>query len=278
MSINIPTVAEKEFISDLHHEYRSMGFLTKGLVRTKTNVVGRTAQFPVINQGLAQTKAIQDKVIPMNVEYQAKVITLENWHAAEYTDIFFESDVSWDDRSELVTICTQAIGRRMDQLVIDALAAGATQTVGTYATGFTWALFTQAFETLRDNGAAGTEMYGLMSASAERQFLGETEVTSSDFVNYQPIAGTGFHMREIMGVKFVVIPSMSEGGLPLATANRDIYIFNKNAVGFASGMDLRVNTGYVDETMSWLVTAASKAGATVIDPRGVVELRILDTA
>lgn len=279
MSVNIPDVAITEFIADLHTEFRSMGFLTKNTMRTKTNVRGRTVQFPVLQQGLALRKALQDDVVPMNVDYDPVTLTLQDWYAAEYTDIFSQSDVNWDDKMELVQVCTRAIGRRSDQLAIDALAAAAPTAVGDFTTGFTWDLFREAFSTLRGQGAIGGEMHALIPASAEAQLLDEAQITSSDFVNNKVIAGAnGIDGNRIMGVIFHVIPDMAEGGLPLATANRRSYIYSKEALAYASGLDLDVHVDWVAQKTSWLVNALLKANAAVIDARGVVEVRTLETA
>ena len=279
MSIYIPDVAITDFVSDLHHQFRSQGFLTKDCVRTKTNVIGRTVQFPVQNQGIAMQKAIQDDVVPMNIDYDPITLTLQDWYAAEYTDIFSQKDVNWDDKMELVTACSESIGRRSDQLNIDVMEAGATNTVGDYTTAFTWDLLRSAFQTLRANGAVGPEMFAIISASAESQLLNVDQITNSDYVNQKAIAGTnGLDGQTIMGVTFKVIPDMTEGGLPLATANRDCYMFSKKAIGYASGIDLDVHVDWVPTKTSWLVNALLKANAAVIDPRGLVEIRILDTA
>jgi hypothetical protein len=257
-----------------------MGFLTKPSVRAKTNVIGRTVQFPVQNQGIAQQKAIQDDVIPMNVDYDPITLTLQDWYAAEYTDIFSQKDVNWDDKMELIQTCREAIGRRSDQLVIDVCEAGATNNVGDYSTAFSWLLFRQSFQTLRANGAIGPDMFCLISATAEQQLLALDEITNSDYVNYKAIAGKdGLNGQQIMGVTFIVIPDMTEGGLPLASGtDRDCYMFNRRAIGYGSGIDLDIHVDWVPVKTSWLVNAVLKANAAVIDARGLVEIRISDTA
>ena len=55
---------------------------------------------------------------------------MEDYIAAEYSDIFNQAKVNFQDRAELVQVVSGAIGRRMDQVVIDALvAASGTNTV-----------------------------------------------------------------------------------------------------------------------------------------------------
>ena len=279
MSANLPDVAITDFINDLHHQFRSQGNILKGSVREKTSVVGRTVQFPVQNQGIANQKALSDDVVPMNIDYDPITLTLQDWNAPEYTDIFSLNDVNWDDKMELVIACSEAIARRSDQLVIDVMESGATNTVGDYSTGYTWALFTAAFKTLRGNGAVGSDMFCAISASAEAQLLNVDQITNSDYVNRNVISGlNGLSGESIMGVTFNVLPDMTEGGLPLTGTQRDCYMYNRRAVGYASGKDLTVNVNYVPVKTSWLVNAMLKANAAVVDPRGLVEIRTLETA
>ena len=48
---------------------------------------------------------------------------MSDFNAAEYSDVFHQAKVNFDERSELVQVVSKAIGRRMDQLIIDALDA-----------------------------------------------------------------------------------------------------------------------------------------------------------
>jgi hypothetical protein len=41
---------------------------------------------------------------------------MEDWNAAEYSDIFMQQKVNFDERQELVQVVANAIGRRQDQL------------------------------------------------------------------------------------------------------------------------------------------------------------------
>jgi hypothetical protein len=51
---------------------------------------------------------------------------MSDYIAAEYSDIFSQQKVNFDERRELVQVVSGAIGRRMDQLVIDALSGSGT--------------------------------------------------------------------------------------------------------------------------------------------------------
>ena len=59
----------------------------------------------------------------MSLSYSLVTANMVNYIASEYSDVFNQSFVSFSDRTELSTAVGNAIGRRMDQVVIDAFDA-----------------------------------------------------------------------------------------------------------------------------------------------------------
>ena len=70
---------------------------------------------------MATRRIDQTDVIPMNIVHGNATATLEDWNAAEYTGIFNQQKVGYKEQDKLATIIANAIGRREDQLIIDAL-------------------------------------------------------------------------------------------------------------------------------------------------------------
>ena len=55
---------------------------------------------------------------------------MSDFVASEYSDIFLQTKINFDERRELATVVGSAIGRRQDQIIIDAInAASAGSTV-----------------------------------------------------------------------------------------------------------------------------------------------------
>jgi hypothetical protein len=77
-----------------------------------------------MGKGLANQKASQADVTPMDISHARQTATLQNWNAPEYTDIFDQAEVNFDE--ELAQTIAKAIGRREDQLIIDTLAGTTT--------------------------------------------------------------------------------------------------------------------------------------------------------
>ena len=122
MSKNLSAVAVQEFDSMVKQAYQGMGML-KPAVTVRNNVVGDTYKFRRMGKGLANQKSTSDLVTPMDVSHEFKTATLANWNAPEYTDIFDAQEVNFDEKQELANTIAGALGRRCDQLVIDAMDA-----------------------------------------------------------------------------------------------------------------------------------------------------------
>lgn len=279
MSVNLPNVFITQFESDVHQVFQSEGFQLKESVRYKSNVVGQTAVFPVMGKGMANQKPFQSDVNPMNVQYNPVPVNLEDWVAPEYTDIFAQQKINWDDRFELVKCSGMAIGRRCDQMIIDALDASGTANVIPFVVGdgFTYEVFLEAFRFLRQN-AAVMEVYCAIDAFAEQQLMQAAQLTQSFYVDRKPLTANGFSKLSIMGVTFIVIPDNDEGGLPLTGNDRTCFMYAKQSMGIAVGIDKRTEINYVPQKTSWLVNSLFSANAIAIDPTGIVEIHIDITA
>lgn len=279
MSIFVTNVSVIEFESDVHAEFQAKGFRTRNSVRLRNNVVGTTLSFPVSSEGIAQQKTLQADVVPMNVEYHPVPCNLTNWNASDYSDIFAQADINFDERMELVKTSAMSIGRRMDQMNIDALVAGTPATIiPDGGTNFTYEKLRAGIRGLHANNAGDGGIYCLISAEAESQLLDEEKLTSSFFVNQKVIENGGLQGLKLAGVNWIVIGNMTEGGLPKSGNIRQCFMYDKQAMGMGIGIDFRTEINYIPEKLSWLVSSVFKAGAVMVDPLGVVQIAIDETA
>jgi hypothetical protein len=251
------------------------GMQLRGTVRLKTGVNGSTHRFPKINKGVATPRIPQSDVTPMNIGHGYADAALTDWNAADYSDIYDLAALSFDERQELVTTATMAIGRRLDQLIIDSMAASAYSTqvsenVGGTNTGLNLAKILRAKRLLDDNGVPGTDRHIVCSARAIEQALLETEVTSGDFNVLRPLL-TG-ELKGFAGFQIHMIEARDEGGIPVATNVRNNFAFHKDAVGLAIAIDMRTDVNWIPEKTSTLINAMFKAGAVTVETAGVIDL------
>ena len=181
MSINLSAVAVTEFDSMVKHAYQGMGLL-KNAVTVRNNVVGDTYKFRKMGKGTANQKTTAADVDPMDVGHSLITATLANWNAPEYTDIFDAAEVNFDEKQELANTIAGALGRRCDQLVIDAMDGSTPDTTAVAAGGanLTMAKIIDAQVELRDQGVPNSELFAVIEAGGLGGLFIDEKATSGD--------------------------------------------------------------------------------------------------
>jgi hypothetical protein len=277
MSINLSAVAVTEFDSMVKHAYANAGLL-KNAVTLRNNVVGDTYKFRRMGKGLANQKTSSADVDPMDVGHAFKTATLANWNAPEYTDIFDAQDVNFDEKQELATTIAGALGRRCDQLVIDAMDASTPLTTAVPAggTNLTIAKINAAQVELRDQGVPNTELFAVIEAGGLGGLLGDEKAVSSDYQAVKALVSG--EINTLVGFQFIILETRAEGGLTEASNVVDSWFFQRPAVGLAIGIDMKTEINYVPQKTSWLTNGMLKAGSVVRDEGGLVKVQYDKTA
>lgn len=274
MSASISTAFIAQFDAEVKQAYQGAAKLF-GTVRTKTGVVGSTHRFPKLGKGLAQPRIPQTDVVPMNVQHSNVTATLEDWSAPEYSDVYDLQKINFDERKELKMAIASAMGRRNDQLIIDAADAGASATqvsdnIGGTDSGVNTDKLRRAKRLMDAAGVPATDRTFVHSAVGLEQLLGETSATSSDFNSVKALVNG--EIDTWLGFKFIMIEDRDEGGLDLTSNIRKNFAYHKQALGLAVGIDMRTEMNYVPEKTSWLVNGMFSAGAVGIEDAGIIEV------
>jgi len=272
MSKVLSSVAVTEFDSLVKHAYQNAGLL-KGAVTVRNNVVGDTYKFRNMGKGLANQKSTSDLVTPMDITHGFATATLQNWNAPEYTDMFDAQTVNFDEKQELASTIAQSLGRRCDQLVIDAMDAETTYagTVVEDGKNLTTEKIIEAQVALRAQGVPNSNLYAAINAQGLGGLLNQQEITSSDYNNVKALVNGD--VDTFGGFKFVVIEDRAEGGLTEAADIVDSYFFSQDAVGLAIGIDIKTDVDWIADRTSWLCNGMLKAGAVSRDGLGIVKVQ-----
>ena len=270
MSINLSPVAVTEFDSMVKHAYQGMGKL-KGAVTVRNNVVGDTYKFRAMGKGLANQKATSADVDPMDISHSLITATLANWNAPEYTDIFDAQEVNFDEKQELAQTIAGALGRRTDQLIIDAMDAASPTAVGNGATGLTAGDQIDAKVQLVKNGVGSGDLFTVINGTGLAGLLSDEKITSADYQNVKALVNG--EVNTFAGFNVVVLEDRAEGGLTVATDVVSAYAFSRDAIGLAVGIDMKTSIDYVPQKTSWLCNGMLKAGAAVRDVSGLIEIK-----
>jgi N4-gp56 family major capsid protein len=281
MSISLSNAFVTLFDAEVKQAYQGKAMLV-GAVRQRRGVEGSTVKFPKVGKGVATVRISQADVTPLNVAFSNVTCTLSDFNAAEYSDIFSQAKVNFDERQELVQVLGNAIGRRQDQLILDALtAASGTGTVGNDIggtdTNLNVAKLRDAKRQLDRANVPPEGRHIILHASGLASLLSETSVTSSDFNTVKALVSG--EINTFLGFTFHVMGDRTEGGLIIdSNLDRVSFAFHKDAIGYAEGIAPRTEVNYIPEKTSFLVNSVFSAGAIAIDAEGIVKITARETA
>jgi hypothetical protein len=275
MAVSISNAFVTLFDSEVKQAYQGQRLLA-GVTRERAGVEGSTVKFPKIGKGSATIRVPQTDVTPLNVSYSQVTATMHDYIAAEYSDIFNQQKVNFNERQELVQVVSGAIARRMDQIVLDALDASSTSltvanSIGGSTTNLNIEKLREAKKLLDGKNVPMEGRSILIHANSLSALLGETEVTSADFNTVRALV-TG-DINTFMGFRFITFGDRDEGGLPVdGSDDRTLYAFHRDALGLGIGMNQTSRVDYIAEKTSFLVASMFSAGAVAIDDEGIVKI------
>ena len=221
--------------------------------------------FRLMGKGVAtQRTGSSADVVPMNITHDLKVATLTDWEAPEYTDIYDQQTVNFDEVVELATTIAGAMGRRDDQTIISALVTTTNEL--TAAAALNLEAITGAAKKLNEVEAPMEDRYFVTDEIGLKDLLNDATITSADY-NTVRLLMSG-DIDTFMGFKWKIIGSgRAEGGL-----SGNSYAYHKSAIGHAVGIDMKTKVDYVPHKSSWLSVGLWKGGSVLIDEQGCVKI------
>ena len=258
----------KQYESDVHLAFQRMGSKLRTTVRGKKNVQGASTVFQKMGRGTATTKARHAAVPVMNVGHGTLEIFLKDYYAGEWLDALDEIKTPGDERSAVVNSGAYALGRKTDELVIDALRTS-TNFAGLDTDGLTKAKVLAAFEMLGtadvpDDG----DRFAVIGWKQWSDLLQIPEFANADYVGEEDLPWQGTQAKKWLGTLW-----MPHSGLTAEAGVRFCHWYHKAAVGHASGCEVRSDVTWHGDRASFFVSNMMSQGAGIVDPAGVVTLR-----
>ena len=281
MSRNLTANEQASFDARVKAAYE-LGGMLRATVEIADNIVGSTHRFHKMGKGLATKRIDQTDVIPMNITHGNATATLEDWNAAEYTGIFNQQKVPYKEQDKLASIIANAIGRREDQLILDALDASATtltvaSSIGGAATGLNTAKCRRARRLLNEQGVPkgrGDRSFVISSEGME-QLLGDSDANTVD-KNVIKALFDG-DISHWVGFDFIELEERDEGGLPKSGNDRTNFAYHKMSAGLAVGLNMRTEVNYIPVKTSHLANGIFSAGSVAIDALGIVDVTTVES-
>lgn len=270
MSANLSSVAVTLFDTQVKKAYQDSQKL-RNTVYVKTTKSANKMTFRKIGKGIASLRGTASAdVTPMGITHGTVEVTLADYVAPEYTDVFNQADVNFSEIKELGEVISGALGRRSDQMILDSLASG-TQTVGDSGAALSIDTLLAAKRTLDEKGVPSEDRYFVLEAKGLEDLLKTTQVTSTDYNTVKALVAG--NVDTFLGFKIIMLANRAEGGIPDDGTDFEAYAYHKRAVGFALNMDISTKIDWVPQKLSHLSVGTLKANAVLIDDEGVVKVK-----
>lgn len=283
MTISLTNVAIQQFEDQFIIEYQGRRTLEEG-VQVRRGVIGDAYKWPRIGPAVMELRGAPQSIIPASdVTHTQITTTFEDRILNTPTDIFQQAQVNASERQALAFDHAMAVGRRTDQIIINALnASGTTNTIVNGGTNMTLDKLRQASFLMNEDNVDPMLRFIAMHPSQLRSLLEETETTSSDFNTVKALVNG--ELDTFMGFKFFYIADRTEGGLPKVGNIRTCFAWQQRAMGMAfAGFEggqanPSVTIDWDPLRQSWLTISKLRAGSSALQPDGIVDIDCDETA
>lgn len=287
MARSLEDVTVIQFETEVKHAYQTKEATLVGTTTERKGIVASDYSFRRMDKGVAvERTAPSSDAIPMNVQHESIWCGMKNWEANEYTDIFQSKEVNFDEIKELAETIAGALGRRDDQIKLDAMAEGIFQVtpqsgtsgglvnfdIGGMDTNLNIEKLTAIAQYMDDSEVPETGRHIVFSASGKNSLLNSTQVASADYNSVKALVNG--EINTFMGFSFHLIGRRDEeGGLRLdATSTyREGYAWHESAIGYVNGIEMTTSVDWIPHKKSWLSVGNLRAGAVIRDIDGIVK-------
>ncbi|MDR0367440.1 MAG: hypothetical protein LBH41_02590 [Rickettsiales bacterium] len=261
----------KQFEAEVHLAFQQTGTKLRSTVRTKNNVRGSSTTFQKVGTGVASTKARHAPMSVMNLDHTPVECMLQDFYAGEWVDELDEIKTNIDERRVVACAGAYALGRKSDELIIAQLALAGTE-IDADDDGLTKAKILSSLEILNTNDVPDDgQRFAVVGVHQWNELLNLPEFSSADYVGESYPLLKGVESRKWLGINWIM-----HNALPLATGVRSCFVYHKNAIGYASGQDVKTDISWSGERAAHFVSSSMSQGAAIIDEDGVVKIECDD--
>lgn len=245
--------------------YQREGSLLRNTVRQRDAVAGERVYFPKIGKGMATQKGRNADVVPMDIDLSKVFATMQDFYAPEYLDELDLAKINWSVRTETARAAAWAIGRAVDNSIINAINGSAnTISAGTINGGgnteLTLAVTTAISEELSTRDVPMDRMrYAVVTPESLNELLQIEQATSMFYVREQLLI-SGDKPAFWMGFNWIVHTGLPSGVKGL--------FYHKMSTGIGFNQDIKSRIDWVPQKAAWLVNSYASFGSVIIDEDG----------
>lgn len=275
MATTIDQAFIKQFEREVHEAYQRQGSKLRNTVRSINNVKGASTIFQKVGKGTASTKSTHGMVPVMNLAHSNVECTLQDFYAGDWVDRLQELKVNIPERQVIAAAGANALGRKTDEMIIDALETATAHTIVDSNTGLTKAKVLDAFEQFGENDVPDdAQRFAVIGWKQWSDLLAIEEFSSADYVGAANLPYSTITQAK-MWLGTVWIP---HSGLPIDGNDiRSCFFYHKTAIGHASGSDVQTDISWHGDRAAHFVNNMMSQGAALIDAGGVITIKCDET-
>lgn len=273
MEPNLEQSFIKQFAEEVKLAYQTKGAKLRTTVRSRGDVKGSSVVFQRIGKGGASTKSRHGMIPVMNLDHTPVECALQDFYAGDWVDQLDQFKMAHDERQVAAESGAHALGRKTDELIIQALDQSAVF-AGVDTDGLTKAKALAAFETLGDSDVPDDgQRYAIVGWKQWSELLQIEEFANSDYVGKDDLPWHGTQGKRWLGGLW-----MPHSGLTKSAGDvRFCHFYHKSAVGHGAGAEVKTDITWHGDRASWFVANMMSQGAALVDPEGVVTMRCLES-
>ena len=275
MSTTIDQAFIKQFEREVHEAYQRQGSKLRNTVRTISDVNGSSAVFQKVGKGTASTKSTHGMVPVMNLEHTSVEVVMQDFYAGDWIDRLDELKLNIDERQVIANAGASALGRKTDELIIDALDNASANVISDSNIGMTKSKILEAFELfgeadIPDEG----QRFCVVGWKQWSELLSIDEFVNADYIGADALPFSSVTQAK-MFLGTVFIP---HSGLPIDGNDvRSCYWYHKTAIGHASASDVQTDVTWHGDRAAHFVNNMMSQGAGLIDEAGIITIQCDET-
>lgn len=275
MSTSIDQAFIKQFEREVHEAYQRQGSKLRNTVRTISEVNGSAAVFQKVGKGTASTKSTHGMVPVMNLDHGTIEVILSDYYAGDWVDRLDELKTNIDERQVIANAGANALGRKTDELIINALGGASAHVIADGNIGLTKDKIMSAFEAFGENDVPDDgQRYCIVGWKQWSDLLSIDEFVNADYIGAENLPfSTITQAKMFLGTIFI-----PHSGLPINGSDiRSCFYYHKTAVGHAAASDVQTDISWHGDRAAHFVNNMMSQGAGLIDQAGIVVINCDET-
>jgi len=287
MSIQVTTAFVEQYSANVQHLVQQDGSKLRGAVREEA-VTGKNAFFEQIGATAAQRRVSRHADTPrVDTPHSRRRVSLEDFDWADLIDNEDKVRMLIDPTSDYARAAAMAMGRAMDEVLVDAAlgtaftgVSGGTSTAGqtaiaASATGMTLAKLLAAKETMDGDDVAEDGRVIVCTADQVTDLLNTTEIQSADYNTVKALARG--EVDTFLGFRFIPVNGKRTDGSKLipvdGSSDRRCFAFQGDGLLLGVGSDMTTKISErADKNYATQVFCSMSIGGTRMEEARVLEI------